>query len=201
LEGKRQVLRLSLLDVRERAGQLAQEIEADLPEFTIHDISHLDALWPLADDIAPELELTPTETYLFGVGVLLHDLGLAIAAYPGGKDSLRADPQWRDRLAVALRSRLGRGPSREEIDGADDEIKTQAERAILRARHAERAAALGNTSWDADGDRRYLIGDEGLRAAMGHFAGRIAASHWRPPSELPDLLPDQIGAPAGMPSQ
>jgi hypothetical protein len=195
------MLRLSLLDVRERAGQLAQEIEIDLPEFTIHDISHLDALWPLADEIAPELRLTPTEAYLYGVGVLLHDLGLAIAAYPGGRDSLRVDPQWRDQLAMALRRHLGRGPSREEIDGADDEIRTQAERAILRARHAERAATLGNTSWDVDGDQRYLIGDEGLRATMGHFAGRIAASHWRSPSELPDLLPDQIGAPAGMPSQ
>ena len=36
---------------RERAAILAGEISMDLPELTVHDITHIDALWETADVI------------------------------------------------------------------------------------------------------------------------------------------------------
>ncbi len=48
-EGARERLRTAFLNLRERARLLAAEIPRDLPNFTVHDISHLDALWEMAE--------------------------------------------------------------------------------------------------------------------------------------------------------
>jgi hypothetical protein len=48
----------ALLQMRDRAKMLAGEIHRDLPDFTVHDITHLDALWEIADLIAPRQILT-----------------------------------------------------------------------------------------------------------------------------------------------
>src|SRR6185312_14250690 len=78
-----------------------------------------------------------------------------------------------------------------------------AERSLLRKRHADRAGQLGTTSWRAEdkSQDRFLIADDGLRAAFGDLAGKIAASHWRSPSDLPALLPKTVGAPTGFPAE
>jgi hypothetical protein len=65
---------------------LAAEIHRDLPEFTVHDITHLDALWEIADIVAGEqFSLTPPEAFVLGGAFLLHDLGMSLAAYPQGE--------------------------------------------------------------------------------------------------------------------
>ena len=186
----------SLDDVRRRAGTIADSIEEDLRQFTIHDATHLDAVWPLADLVASDdLVLTPVEIWTLGVAIALHDLGLALAAYPGGVAELRAQDGWPDARAAAVRWRVGRAPTPEELAHPDAELDAEADRAILRERHAERAAEL--VAVELPGGP--LVADEELRAALGATAGRIAASHWWPAQRLVDLG-DREGAPAGMPA-
>lgn len=43
-KNERERLRSSFSSFRERAGLLANEISKDLPDLTIHDITHLDSL-------------------------------------------------------------------------------------------------------------------------------------------------------------
>ncbi len=191
----RENLRASLVDARRAASPIAAAIERDLPEFTVHDATHLDALWPLVDLVAAtDLELTPTEVWTLGVAILLHDLGLGVAAYPGGREELRTDGGWPDALAAALRARVGRPPSAAEIEKASADDLEAADQTILRSRHAKRAAELSTITI---GDRPLVV-DEQIRDGLGEIAGRIAASHWWPAERLADLGKER-GAPAGMP--
>ena len=87
----------SLRGARERASLLTSRIVDSLPGLTLHDISHLDALWGVASTIAgDDYTLNPLDCYLFGTAVLLHDAALCHEAYSGGRDAVRATTQWRD---------------------------------------------------------------------------------------------------------
>lgn len=200
--GDRERLRAELRAMRERAAQLAGQIRGDLPELTVHDVEHLDALWPLASRIGGQsLNFTPLETLVFGAAVLIHDLGLAVAAYPGGKSSLRSEPEWSDAVAVELRARLHRSPSRREIENPNGDVEVAAQRRILRMRHAEQAAALGDASWEPrPGVTLHLLSDE-IRHDFGHLIGQVAASHWWPTADLPSRLPVKAGPPGRWPHE
>ena len=61
-----QRLVVSLRDVRQRAGHLTRRVSSALSGLTIHDVSHLDALWDVAETIAgDEFPLNPVEAYVF----------------------------------------------------------------------------------------------------------------------------------------
>jgi len=46
---------------------LAGDIHRDLPDLTVHDITHLDALWEMADLVAgPDYPLNPLEAFALG---------------------------------------------------------------------------------------------------------------------------------------
>ena len=77
----REKLRSSLSAMRNNVSHLVSQIHRDLPGITVHDVTHLDALWIVADTIAGDsFSLTPTEAFVFGASILLHDAGMAIAA-------------------------------------------------------------------------------------------------------------------------
>lgn len=195
----------SLEGFRERAALLAGEIARDHPEFTIHDESHFDALWRLADLIAgPDFELTPAEAFVFGGAVLVHDLGMATAAYTDGStgaNSLRTDPRWPDKVAFALRSKLHRAPTKDEIASASPEVISEATSTLLRELHAERAEWLVKASWEGPNGSHYsLLEDSGLRDAYGPIIGLIAHSHWWTQATIGKQLDHVIGAAAGYPS-
>jgi hypothetical protein len=98
-EEARARLRVAYRQLRERAALIAAEIARDLPDFTVHDLSHVDALWQMADLIGgPSLSINPLQGFVLGASFLIHDLGLGIAAYPEGKDALYKDPLWADTL-------------------------------------------------------------------------------------------------------
>ncbi|MGH8625687.1 MAG: hypothetical protein ACREYC_10595, partial [Gammaproteobacteria bacterium] len=60
LDARREVLREALRGFRERVAQLVQTLGAELPGLTVHDITHLDALWRVADQIAgPDYSINP----------------------------------------------------------------------------------------------------------------------------------------------
>lgn len=195
-------LRGSYLSFKERANLLAGEISRDLPHFTVHDGSHLDALWELADVVAgPQASLNPLEAYVLGGAILLHDLGLAVASYPGGRSDLREEPEWSDALAVALERHLGRPALREELAAAGVEIEREAEQQLLRQRHAARAEELALLSWTAADRELFLLEDSELRHSYGPLMGRIAHSHWWETAKLPEVFGQSLGPPGWCPSE
>ena len=126
---------------RERVGRLSSRIAASLPSLTIHDLSHLDALWTVASTIAGErFVLNPLEGYLFGTAVLLHDSALCFEAYSGGQRAVQDTVQWRD---AHSRRRASQGEL--DLDAVDFEA--------LRSLHATRAAHLATEPWHTDQGR------------------------------------------------
>ena len=199
---EREKLRAAFLSFRERAALLAAEIARDLPDYTVHDVTHLDALWQMADLIAgPGYELTPIEAFALGGAFLTHDLGNGLAAYPDGVDAMYASATWRDALSLILRKTLGRAPTPKETQAADIGIKKAATAQVLRSLHAQHAERLALVSWKdpTGGGKRFLIEDEFLRDNYGGLIGRIAHSHWWDVDWLKPEFETAMGAPAGYP--
>ena len=161
-------LMASFESFREKAGFLTSKIAEDLPHLTIHDITHLDALWEVADIIVgDDFPLNPLEAYIFGGAVLLHDAALCFEAYSGGQQGLRDTVVWRD--AYARLSGL--------THNAQD-VHHQADFETLRYLHASQAATLACEPWQSESnDPVYLIEDSDLRENYGHLIGEVAASH------------------------
>jgi hypothetical protein len=198
----RERLRAAYLSFRTRGAFLAGEIARDLPDYTVHDISHLDALWHMGDLIAgPTINLTPSEAFVFGGAVLIHDLGNGLAAYPGGIGVLRSTTAWRDAIALTLRKLLGRAPSSKELANPGAQAEDEATSHALRRMHAQQAERLALTSWkDPDtGEDYYLIEDSSLRQSFGRIIGLIAHSHWWPIERLSPEFNSLLGAPANYP--
>lgn len=157
----------SLRGVRKRVQQLSSRIADSLPGLTIHDISHLDALWEVAGTVAgPDYPLNPLEAYVFGASVLLHDVGLCFEAYSGGKNAVRDTLPWRDAYG-----RLS------QTAGPRPNLKREADLEALRALHASQAARLATQPWKLDDRELYLIDDHDLRENYGELIGNIASSH------------------------
>lgn len=175
---------------RERASALTSRIANALPGLTIHDATHLDALWETADLIAgPDYPLNPAEAFVFGGAVLLHDAALCFEAYEGGQAGPRETVEWRDAYAVY-----------KQAEGSvDSQVRDAADFAAMRALHASRASDLALASWETpEKDPLYLIESHELRKHYGQIIGRIAASHHWPIEDLLGL-PEQINALPSMP--
>ena len=163
----RDVARLvaSLRRARDHVRQLTSRIAASLPSLTIHDLSHLDALWNVAETIAGEdFTLNPLEGYLFGSAVLLHDAALCFEAYSGGRQAVRDTVQWRD----AYNRRRSH-----QVEPDSDTVDFEA----LRSLHATQAASLATKPWNTEQGPLYIIEDTDLRSQYGRLIGEIASSH------------------------
>ena len=164
-------LRVSFLAFRERAKEIIHLLPQNLKELTIHDMRHIDALWQTCDVIGGcNLLKNPLEGYVLGGAFLIHDLGLALASYPGGMEELfdsRVKPEQMSDLAIDQRLRLE------------------------HAKHAKKLAII-------DYDGRYLIENENLRESLGHLIGAIAYSHWQSTDEIDES--DEFATPKGAPA-
>ena len=161
-------LATSLRGIRKNAQQLTSRIATSLPGLTLHDISHLDALWDVASVVAgPGFQLNPLEAYAFGAAVLLHDAGLCFEAYTGGRDAVRGSLQWRDAYGrLVSKPTVGQDPAQD----ADLEA--------LRRLHASQAGKLAIEPWTtSDHGELYLIDDRELRESYGCLIGDLASSH------------------------
>ena len=157
----------SLRVLRTNVGKLTSRIAGALPGLSIHDVSHLDALWEVARTLAgPDYPLNALEAYVFGAAVLLHDAGLCFEAYSGGRDSVRRSQQWND-----AHSRLRRAGY------LDEELELETDFQTLRALHAAQAVRLGTQAWESEEGEFYLIDDRELRENYGSLIGSIASSH------------------------
>jgi Histidine kinase-, DNA gyrase B-, and HSP90-like ATPase len=175
----REALRAAYLQFRSTVEPLAGEIAISMPMFTDHSITHIDALWDTASIICgEEFPLNPAEAFVLGGTFLLHDLGMGLAAFPGGLVDLESDPLFRGLLSGA-RDRLERGELAADKSLVEKAAHEQAVVEVLRRRHAEQAGRLLTTRFPtSDGVDVYLLPDVRLRLDYGSLIGRIAESHW-----------------------
>lgn len=175
---------------RERVSQLLGLIKAELPDLTLHDITHVDALWQVASEIAgPDYPLNPAEALVLGGAFLLHDAAHCRAAYPGGLAELQATAEWRDSAA------------QRKLDPATLTEGSEDFQAVLfdtlRTLHPRQARELPFAEWkDSDGTTLCLFPDDELRDAYGDLIGQIAQSHWSHPHELEVFAKSTVTAPS-----
>lgn len=194
---ERERLRSSFLHFRERAGHLAGEIRRDLPDLTVHDLTHLDALWEIASIVVgDQYALTPTEAFVLGGAVLLHDLAMSVAATEGGYKALKNDPRWADLVTSEYRSAHEREPTAAECEDPEPEIRQKVLFNLLRQVHAENAEKLAFLSYpSSSGTPLFLIEDTEIRQTFGQIIGRAAHSHWWSVGEVDKNFSRVIGAP------
>jgi hypothetical protein len=198
----RERLRSSFLNFRERATYLAAEIRKDLPDLTVHDITHLDALWDVASQVTGKTySLTPTEAYVLGGAFLLHDIAMSIAATPGGVDTLQADARWSDLIYSWYQEKEKRDPTSEEVISPSSSARQYALFNLLRLKHAENAEKLAFQYYKGgSGNQIFLIEDTELRQTFGQLIGQIAHSHWWPIDLLEEKFSRISGAPPWAPT-
>ncbi|HVY86022.1 MAG TPA: ATP-binding protein, partial [Caulobacterales bacterium] len=196
-------LRVAYLRMRENTAFLVSQIAADCKGLTVHDVSHLDALWDIADLVAgPNYNLTPAEGFVLGGAILLHDAGMAVAAFPGGLAQLKNTTEWRDNVyALSRRERIAGELDTLSSGHLPNKIEKEALFATLRDLHASVAERLATQSWPGPGGGTvFLLEDPGLRKAYGPLIGAIAHSHhWdidRIGSEFGPIFPPAVGLPA-----
>lgn len=191
---QRKRLSASLSIFRANIEPVVKRIGEVLPGLTLHDVTHLDALWETASLIAGDnYPLNPLEAFVFGSAVLLHDSAMCWEAYENGRPGVRRTDEWKDAYA----DECDRCPTKE-----DEERKALADFAALRALHAHQAAKLPEVAWKHPdtGQELYLIEDAQLRIELGGLAGRIASSHHWDIDALAVGLGEQFNAPSAFPS-
>ena len=190
-EKERDLLRVEFENFRDKSKLLASEIANKLPEYTVHDISHIDALWDTADLIVPkDYPINPAEAFVLGGAFLLHDLGMALAAYPNGINELKKEQIWIDTATSILKEKQKRNVTNQDLLDAGDDIVKRATEKTLRLLHAKKAEQLAKISWKNDKNQNvFLIDNEKLRNSFGNIIGLIAHSHWWRVDELENKLP------------
>jgi hypothetical protein len=176
--------------MRARASALVSKIASDLPFMTIHDVTHLDALWEMASIAAGEnFDLNPAEAFVFGGAILLHDAAMTLAAYPGGVAELREQTEWRD-----LHSRyMASVPADDAAVIKDAENRATAD--ALRLLHARQAEKLPTISWMGPQKQpMFIIEDQQIRSFYGQKIGKVAYSHWWSIAKVEEELSGTLGA-------
>lgn len=193
---ERDHLRLAYEDFRSIAADLTNEIHRHLPNLTVHNIDHLDALWDVASEIlGPDCnDINPMEAFVLGGAFLLHDAGMALAAFPGRMTDLKREVRWRDAVVAAYRRRGVTEPSEEEFASLTRVIEEEVAFDVLRALHAEKAEALAHMSWrhPSTGTEMPMLADTALRQAHGDLIGKIAASHHWDVEDIPRRFGDSL---------
>lgn len=193
---EQEFFRTQYLSIRERAAQLVSRIAADLPGMTVHDISHLDALWDTASSVAEgAVNVNPAEAFVLGASILLHDAAMSLAAYPGGLTEVKTTVAWKDAVARLALASEESGGDKFDVENPPTEIVQRVIPEVLRRLHAERAEELAEQAWSAaDGSQIYLVEDSELRRFYGPTIGQIAHSHWWSVHKLEQEFSEDLGA-------
>jgi hypothetical protein len=171
-------LRSTFETAHTRIKPIVRQAHLDCAGLTIHDESHLDALWQLANTISgDQYEINPLEAFVFGCSVLFHDSALAVAAYEGGLDALKATPEWQRAMIQAVGTTniqsLSLSPDQTK------QVESTALFAVVRSLHGKQAANIGERQWERPDDHApiHILEDTELRDYYGQIIGRIAQSH------------------------
>jgi len=192
---ERDTLRTTFLKFRENTSALVNQISSVLPGLTLHDISHLDALWETASLIVGEnFELTPLEGFVLGGAILLHDSALCFEAYENGKEGVRNTTQWKDAFADINETSPDLSPERMEYI---------ADFAALRNLHAYQAEELLSKKWKANDSNHsmFLLEDQNIRNHLGKLIGQIASSHHWDIEKVLSTFNSQVNVPTGYPRE
>ena len=184
------------LSIRERATHLVSRIPVDSPGLTVHDISHLDALWDTASSVAEgAVDVNPAEAFVLGASILLHDAAMSLAAYPGGLPEVRTTIAWKDAVARLALASEENGDDTFDPENPPAAALQRIVPEVLRQLHAQRAEELAEQAWRApDGSNVYLVEDPDLRRFYGPTIGQIAHSHWWSVQRLDQDLSEDLGA-------
>jgi hypothetical protein len=169
-----------LRDLREKARVLVDRVRVDVPYLTVHDITHLDALWEIASTIAGSTyRISPAEGYVLGASILLHDAAMCLAAFPGGMEEIRKTSEWKDTIVMLRSDPEG---ANDDVDDENNDVPKELVRLalpiVLRLLHAKQAEQLPRMKWvNSGGDAEYLIENSELRAFYGPVIGKISRSH------------------------
>src|SRR6266404_3277693 len=192
---EQEFFREQYLLMREKVGYLVAQIAADLPGMTVHDLTHLDALWDTASLVAEgAVTVSPPEGFVLGASILLHDSAMTVAAYPGGLPEIQQTVQWKDAVARWLESeqRIGREI---QVAALPNEVVQNVLPDVLRRLHAQQAARLADQAWTSNtGEQLFLINDSDLRYFYGRTIGDIAHSHWWNVQKLEQEFSQDLGA-------
>lgn len=193
---EQEYFRSRFLAMRSKVEQLVSRIAIDMPGMTVHDISHLDALWETASLVADgAVTVNPPEAFVLGASILLHDSAMSLAAYPGGVDDLKQTVVWQDSVARLALAAEESGGDPVDPDNPPAEAIGQIVPDVLRRLHAEHAEVLAGQAWLAkDGQQIDLIDDPELRHFYAQTIGRIAHSHWWSVQKVEDELSQDLGA-------
>jgi hypothetical protein len=200
----RERLRTALANMRLYAADLVKLIPNDCRGLTIHDVTHLDALWEMADLIGgDEFELNPAEAFVFGAAVLIHDAGTSIASYPNGLDQIKTTTEWSDTVASVLRRKNAEEITPTDLSNPPAELYDEIVFHVLRALHARHAEELMSVAWKnpTTGEEIRLLEDLQLRQAYGSSIGKIAHSHHWENARLVAELRNSVGAAPGLPPE
>ena len=139
---------------------------------------------------------------MLGACFLVHDLGMGLAAYPEGLDSLKSHRLWFGMLRNFIKQSMGTAPTEEQLLNPPTEALRRTQFELLRLLHAERAEKLAYTSWkDGKGDQFYLIDEMDLRQSLGHLIGQISHSHWWPIGDVARYFDRDQGPPVCLPGE
>ena len=176
-----ETLRTSFESSREKIASLLKEVRSQFPDYTIHDISHADALWNMSDNILKESKLTlnPAEGYVLGCSFLFHDLGMSPAIYEN-QSAIEDSDFWKDSFYFF----------RKTFEEA--EARKKANEITIRKFHPDNAKELPSKCFTKNSDSFYLIEDNDLRNCFGNIIGKIAASHGQSVEEIEEDFSDQI---------
>jgi hypothetical protein len=192
-------LRAAYESFRIVAGCLTNEIHTHLPNLTVHNVDHLDALWDVASEIlGPNCaHINPMEAFILGGAFLLHDAGMALAAFPGRMNDLKSEVRWRDAVIAAYRRRGVEEPSEKEVESLTRAIEEEAAFDVLHALHAQKAEFLAHLHWKhpSTGAELPMLSDVALRESHGHLIGKIAASHHWDVNAIPNRFGDKLVPP------
>lgn len=179
----------ALEGLREIAEKIAAKAVETLPEYTDHSVTHMDALWRVADQVFISEEIqqfTPGEAFILACSFYVHDLGMALAATAKGREELE-----QSEVYSSTYERLRASGYEEEA------AKVEALKIAARDLHAHKAKTLIDEKFP--GLDRYLIETTELREKWGSFIGQVAASHHWSIQQLDKELgkrgkvPDSIG--------
>ncbi|MGW2642950.1 HD domain-containing protein [Streptomyces sp. NPDC001348] len=200
---QRERLRTSYLDLRRKAAVLLDENARSMPGFTVHDITHVDALWETADLVCgPQVTLNPAEAYVLGCAFVLHDAAMGEAAYGTSVRETLGEARWRDLVSVAYYHRQGCWPDQRELEEPPGEVVEVCRATAIRETHAEQARRLVDQAWrSSTGNDIHLIDDVQLREVYGPLIGELAASHWWSVDRLAEEFRHEQGSLPWQPSE
>lgn len=193
-EHDRRRLRDEFLAFRLRTSVLLNKIEADFPDLTVHDLTHIDELWRIASLLAGQgYPINPLEGFILGGAFLLHDAALCFEAYDGGRSGVRSTVEWKDAFAAESK----------RCAASATDLEYRADFAAVRTLHAKQSAKLAGRQWKMPDDNHltFLIGDKHIREHLGPLIGEIAASHHQSIDEVASRFQPAFNAPGEFPSE